>query len=151
MAFPRDKSDSERTTLSEVDAVVALSVYYKENTRFAQVLILDDDDMRVRFDRAYAERRKAVYQIRVGRGVWGSLYHLEGNDPVTHVGACAGRENSPIARVPLDDMVPAPAALAHHVKADEDKEAPLTIAEVKRRLALNFGVNPSNVKITIEA
>ena len=32
-------------------------------------------------------------------------------------------------------------------EADEDEEAPLTIAEAKSRLALNFGVDPANVKI----
>jgi hypothetical protein len=31
----------------------------------------------------------------------------------------------------------------------EDK--PLTIAEAKRRLAMTLGVNPSSIKITVEA
>lgn len=153
IAFPRDKTDTEWVTLSEVDAVVAVSVNDKENPRFAQVHMIDGDDMRDRFDRAYTERRKAGYQIPVGRGVWVSLYLPEGNDPVTHVGAGAGRDNPPLARIPLDAFTPEPQTVVSHVEteSDEDEEAPLTIGEAKRRLALNFGVDPANVKITIEA
>ncbi|MEJ1938604.1 hypothetical protein WDZ92_51065, partial [Nostoc sp. NIES-2111] len=100
---------------------------------------------------AYMARRKAGHQIPVGRGVWVSLYLLDGSDPVTHVGAGAGLANPAIARISLDGYVPALKSGVGHGEADEDEEAPLTIAEAKRRLALNFGVDPSSVKITIEA
>jgi hypothetical protein len=37
------------------------------------------------------------------------------------------------------------------VRAREDDEPPLTIPEAKRRLARFLGVDPSNIKITVEA
>jgi len=33
----------------------------------------------------------------------------------------------------------------------DNKDKPLTIAEAKRRLAQTFGVEPSSIKITVEA
>lgn len=33
--------------------------------------------------------------------------------------------------------------------ADKEAEAPLTIAEAKRRLALHFGVEPDDIEITV--
>ena len=48
-------------------------------------------------------------------------------------------------RVRLSEDDGLPAALAV-----ETTEAPLTIAEAKKRLALSFGVDPEKVKITIE-
>jgi hypothetical protein len=32
-----------------------------------------------------------------------------------------------------------------------DREPPLTILEAKRRLAITFGVDPSNIKIVVDA
>ena len=61
-------------TLSEVDAVVAVSVDDYYNPRFAQVHMIDGNEMRERFDRACAARLKAGHAIPLGRGVWVSLY-----------------------------------------------------------------------------
>lgn len=150
IAFPRDKADREWVTLSEVDAVVAVSVDEREEPRFAQVHFVDGDEMRDRFDRAYQARKAAGHKIQLGRGVWVSLYQCEAQDPPNRVGAGAGLDHPPIARVPLSD--------ATKPEGDDDGEvpapqssAPLTIVEAKRRLALTFGVDPESVKITIEA
>lgn len=113
--------------------------------------MLDGDGMRARFERAYAERRKAGYQIPVGRGVWVFALSSGGQRPSD---ACRRWRGS---RKPADRARPPRRhgarlrPLAHDVETDEDEESPLTIAEAKRRLALNFGVNPANVRITIEA
>ena len=150
IAFPRDKADREWVTLSEVNAVVAVSVDDSGDPRFAHVHIVDGDEMRDRFDRAYQARKNAGHKIPLGRGVWVSLYQEETQDPPNRVGAGAGLDHPPIARVPLSGQT--------KPKGDGDEEvsapqlnAPLTIAEAKRRLALTFAVDPESVKITIEA
>lgn len=149
IAFPRDKKDQAWGTLSEVDAVVAVSVDDADTPRFAQVHMIDADEMRDRFDRAYNARKAAGHSIPIGRGVWISLYHHEGQNPVNRVGAGAGLKHPPIARISLTS--------GHDIARDADDHQmsdamqPLTIAEAKEGLALTFGVSAANVKITIEA
>lgn len=150
IAFPRNKDDSAWVTLSDVDAVVAVSVDDTDDPKFALVHMIDGDEMRGRFDRAYAARLGAGHSIPLGRGVWLPLYIPDAADPPAHVGGGAGLDNAPLARIPLKpedgdaDAIPGP------VEADGDKK-PLTIVEAKRRLALSLGVDPSNIKITVEA
>lgn len=112
--------------------------------------MIEADEMRQRFDRAYAARIAADYSIPLGRGVWVSLYHTEANDPVTHVGAGAGLDHPPIARVPLEPDESA-SEVTITTKDGDNHDMPLTIAEAKRRLAVTLGVDPSSIKITVEA
>lgn len=161
IAFPRTDDDSAWATLSEVDVVVAAAVDDARNPRFAQVHMFDADDLRQRFDRAYAARRAAGHTIPLGRGVWVSLYHDEATDPVGRVGAGIGLASPPIARVPLNAVAAtrtqAPGApLAQPPTwsagaADDSDDEPLTIAQAKTRLARSLGVDPSSIKITVEA
>lgn len=150
IAFPRNHADNGWVTLSDVDAVVAVSVDDRGDPKFALVHMIEADEMRKRFDRAYKARIAAGYKIPLGRGVWVSLYDPDATDPVTHVGGGAGLENPPIASVPLE-----PEELDSDViietKNLDDKDRPLTIAEAKRRLAMTLGVEPSSIKITVEA
>jgi hypothetical protein len=69
IAFPRNKDDSDWVTLSDVDAVVAVSVDDAHDPKFANVHIIGGDEMRERFNRAYKARRNAGHSIPVGRGV----------------------------------------------------------------------------------
>ncbi|OAM79650.1 hypothetical protein [Devosia elaeis] len=158
IAFPRLDGDTGWRTLDEVDAVVPVSVDDRDNPRFAKVHLVDGDEMRDRFNRAYDARKKAGHSIPVGRGVWVSLYLEDAIDPPTHVGAGAGLKHKPIATVALspdmlssvdeqDDDSQASAPSSGNV----DGEAPLTIAEAKRRLAQTFGVSEASIKITVEA
>jgi hypothetical protein len=151
IAFPRTKTGDGWATLEGVDYVVASSVDDRHNPRFAQVHMIDANEMQARFDRAYAARRKAGYTLPVGRGVWVSLYEHEANDPVTHVGAGAGLAHPPIARAPLTAERPTGADEGPDAEEVEVEEAPLTIAEAKRRLALSLGVNEADIKITINS
>ena len=86
--------------------------------------------------------------------MWVALYQNEASDPVTLVGAGAGIANAPIARVPLT-AVATPAtdspATAQAATAGAPGERALTIAEAKAGLARSFGVDPSSIKITVEA
>jgi hypothetical protein len=153
IAFPRNKKDNAWVTLSDVDVVVAVSIDDYSDPKFAQVHMIEADEIRERFDRAYAARIAADYRIPLGRGVWVSLYHRDETDPVTHVGAGAGLDHPPIARVPLEpesDSSSASGSGPGTVIRDSDNQ-PLTIAEAKRRLAVTFGVDPSSIKITVEA
>lgn len=149
IAFPRTDGDDAWATLGEVDYVVASSVDDRYNPQFAQVHLIDGDEMRARFDRAYAARRAANYTLPVGRGIWLPLYDREAAAPVTLVGAGVGLVYPPIAKVPLTQDEVAEAFEEQSSAIEEAAEAPLTIAEAKRRLALTFGVTESDVKITI--
>jgi hypothetical protein len=147
IAFPRTPDDRNWVTLSEVDAVVAVSLDDPHDPKFVKVHMIDGKEMLDRFNRAYAARIKAGHRIPVGRGVWVSLYMKETNHP-RYVGAGAGLKYPPIATVPLE--LEALLKLEEKGASGED-EAPLTIAEAKRRLALSLGVDPASIKITVEA
>jgi hypothetical protein len=151
IAFPRNSDDTDWGTLADVDVVLAVSVDDRENPRFAQAHFIEGDEMRARFNRAYAARKAANHIIPVGRGVWLSLYEKESTNPVSLVGAGAGLDHPAIYKAPLaqseTDQSPASTDAAED---ERENEARLTIAEAKRRLALTFGVEPSSIKITVE-
>lgn len=152
IAFPRTPGDKKWRTLDDVDAVVPVSVDDRENPRYAKVHLIDGDEVRARFNRAYKARKAAGHSIPVGRGVWISLYDQEATDPVNRVGAGMGLDFPPIATVPLSsEQIAAVGADDDEDVASPGEEAPLSIAEAKRRLALTLGVDPANIKITVEA
>ena len=149
----QDKQDTDFVTLSDVDLVLAVSVDDANEPCFAQAHLIDGDEMRDRYDRAYQARLDAGHSIPVGRGVWVSLYQQEAQTPVNRIGAGAGLAHPAILRTPLDGPVPdEPGEADGFEEADSGIiEENLTIAEAKHRLAMTFGVDPSSVKITIEA
>lgn len=151
IAFPRDRSDTSWVTLKDVDAVVAVSVDDRENPKFAKVHMIDGEEMRDRFDRAYKARLKAGHRIPVGRGVWLPLY-IEDDSAPSHVGGGAGIAHPAIKIVPLKAKELPPAIKkSDDTSHDEDKEPPMTIQDAKRRLAVTLGIDPSNIKISIDA
>lgn len=156
IAFPRNKAGDGWRTLEGVDFVIAASVDNALEPRFAKIHMIEGDEMRARFDRAHEARMKANYSLPDGRGMWVSLYDTESADPVTHVGAGAGLKHLPIAPpVPLDAESFESADNAEETdtetEAPEVVETPMTIAEAKRRLAKSFGVNESDISITISS
>jgi hypothetical protein len=163
IAFPRDRHDKSWVTLSDVDAVVAVSVDDYYNPRFAQVHMIDGNEMRDRFDRAYAARLKAGHTIPLGRGVWVSLYFPDSDKTTSHVGGGAGLVHPPIKRVPLNleglDRTPHSRATGGGIHGSPHSqvaemgsgEPPLTISEAKRLLGITLGVDSSQIKITVEA
>ena len=153
VAFARDKQDTGFVTLSHVDPVLAVSVDDADEPCFAQAHLIDGDEMRDRYDRAYQARLDAGHSIPVGRGVWVSLYQQEAQTPVNRIGAGAGLAHPAILRTLLDGPGPdEPGESDGFEEADSAMvEENLTIAEAKHRLAMTFGVDPSSVKITIEA
>lgn len=157
IAFPRDRQDTRWTTLADVDVVLAVSVDDGQSPKFANVHWLDAREVSERFDRAYAARKAAGHSIQLGRGVWVSLYMPEADEPVNRVGGGIGLVHLPKAMVALkpSDMPDGgkPPADSPDVAAKDhlDDEPALTIAEAKRRLAKTFQVEPSSIKITVEA
>ena len=155
IAFPRTSDDAKWATLCHVDAVVVASVD-PDDPRFARIHMIDANEMRSRFDRAYDARRAAGHKIPLGRGIWISLYDKEVSNPVTLVGAGAGITSPPLAKLPLD-RVAAPAGGASAGQAagpsgpSHTGGEPLTIQEAKARLARTLGVDPSSIRITVEA
>lgn len=157
LAFSRTPDDQAWSTLADVDGVVIASVDDRDRPRKALIHLVDADELKKKFDRAYAARLAANRSIPIGRGVWISLYERE-DGSVTLVGAGIGLEHpasaEPLAFTPGEDGAPesapydaAPDALPRpHAPTEE----PLTIPEAKRRLALTFGVDPSAIKITVE-
>ena len=155
IAFPRTKDDARWATLSDVDAVVVASVD-PDDEKSALVHMIDANELRGRFDKAYAARLNAGHTIPLGRGVWVALYENEAAEPVSLVGAGSGLTNKPLARVRLPwDSAPAASppveAMNQGTGASGTDEGTLTIAEAKSRLARTLGVDPSSIKITVEA
>ena len=155
IAFPRTADNTKWATLSAVDAVVVASVD-PDDPRFARIHMIDANEMRSRFDRAYAARLAAGYTIPRERGIWISLYDDETSNPVTLVGAGAGNANPWLERVALNGVA-APAGGGAVAPAVEPPGASpgggesLTNPEAKARLARSLGVDPSSIRITVEA
>ena len=150
IAFPRTSDDAAWATLADVDFVVASSVADRVNPRFAQVHLVPGDEMRQRFDRAYAARKKAGHTMPVGRGIWLSLYEKEASAPVSLVGGGIGLAHPPIAKVPLTGQeIEAEDADSEPAQSVAAAGASLTIAEAKRGLARSFGVSEDAIEITI--
>ena len=153
IAFPRNRTDDGWATLEGVDYVVASSVDDRDNPQSVLVHMIDADEMRERFGRAYAARRRAGHSMPPGRGIWISLYEKEANQPVSLVGAGAGIAHPPIAKVPLGgEYLTETGAQAEVGPQDTRPNEPhLSISEAKRRLALSLGVNETDIKITISS
>lgn len=144
IAFPRNDEDNGWVTLDDVDYVVAVTVDEKDNPKKGLVFMIDGDEMRERFNRTYRARLDAGHTIPVGRGVWVSMFVEEDLATPSTVGGGIALNRKPLASVLLgDDDLDEP--------ADQPDEAPMTIAEAKRRLAQSLGVDPEKIKILIEA
>lgn len=153
LSFPRLPETGDWRTLSEVDLVVVVSVNDKDKPTHGVVHFLDQADVLARFNRAYEARLAAGRTDPGEHGVWISLYEEESKDPVSLVGAGAARGKLEIARVPIarpQDRAPS-SAIPPVPPSTPGGQPPLTIAQAKQGLALTFGVDPSHIKITVEA
>lgn len=151
IAFPRNENNNGWATLDDVDYVVASTVDSHKHPRFANVHMIVGDEMRARFDRAYAARKKAGYVLPHGRGIWISLYDDESKSPVTLVGAGAGVAYPAIKKVPLTGNEANATFVPDSSSPDVEPRETLSIPEAKRRLALSLGVSESSITITINS
>lgn len=148
IAFPRSTDDKGWVTLDDVDTVIAVTVDDRDAPKWAAAYKVSAQEMRQRFDRAYRARKNAGHSVPAGRGIWVSMFAKEDPAVVGTIGGGIAVGKNPMLRVGLSentesDELPETVAAA-------PVEAPLTIAEAKRRIALSFGVDPEKVKILIE-
>lgn len=148
IAFPRKDDDSGWVTLDDVDYVVAVTVDDKDDPKHGSVFMVEGDEMRDRFNRTYRARLDAGHSIPVGRGVWVSMFIAEDPAAPSTVGGGIAIGRKPLLTVRFDEPTDvSTAAVPPPAQADD---APLSIADAKRRLAKSLGVDPEKVKIMIE-
>ncbi len=147
IGFHFDEKSKTWDTLSEVDAVVAASVDDRVSLKSVRVHLLPGDEMRDRFTRNYEARVAAKSSGRHKGPVFVGLYEEDSPTPISYVGAGAGIQHPPFAVVPLDGGQ----KIARPPKPRLEAVKALTISEAKAALALGLGVDPSCVKITVEA
>lgn len=157
IVFSRAGGNNRWLTLDEVDAVVAVSVDSKDNPKFVKIHMLDGQDVRLRFDRAYEARMNAGQKIGIGSCVYILLYVPEADKPVSLVGAGAGLETQAIIVPYTPELMPLTYPSDTNINGitgsspHPSEKIMLTIAAAKHGLAVRFGVDPNNIKITIEA
>ncbi|WP_116600007.1 hypothetical protein [Primorskyibacter marinus] len=151
IAFPRNEADSGWGTLEDVDYVVAVTVDDRDDPKEGLAYMVDGDEMRERFDRAYRARLDAGHTIPTGRGVWVSMFIAEDPNAASSVGGGIALGREPLLTMRLDGQPEDHATDATPPVPSAQYEAPLTIADAKHRLAQSLGVDPEKVKIVIEA
>ncbi|MFZ1962569.1 MAG: hypothetical protein WAU78_03725 [Roseiarcus sp.] len=73
IAFPPLAKGTKWKTLDEVDVVIVASVDSKEDPENIEVFIFPADEVRKRFDAAYAARKQTGHVIRENFGMWVAL------------------------------------------------------------------------------
>lgn len=163
-AFPRD-ADGQWLGLDDVGAerviVVVLNTRDEDADKVAFVHDFTADAVRKRLNLNYKARIKAGYSVRDHIGNWISLYGEYDKSTASLAGAGIGNEYKPVDRIPLNfegieaveteevETEDAPITETQKLAVAPSSEG-LTIPEAKRRLAITFGVDPSNIKITVE-
>jgi len=161
MSFHENDSGTGWGTLEDVDLVMVVSVDSVENPRVGRVHLFEQADITARFNRARDARLQAGRVNPTSHGLYVAVYGVENAADPYSIGAGAGDASPPIAVVQLDggngpgavalpppDPVPPPPSSP---RGQVSEEAPLSIPEAKRRLALTLGVDPSAIKISVEA
>lgn len=149
IAFPRNSEDDGWVTLDDVGFVIPVTVDDRDDPKWAAVYMVDANEMRERFDRAYLARKAAGHSVPAGRGIWVSMFATEDPKIVATVGGGIAVGKAPMLRVRIsgsEEVEDKPASEPETVPT-----SPLTVAEAKRRLAQSFGVDPEKIKIIIEA
>jgi hypothetical protein len=140
LAFPlKDAEGTRFGPLAKADRVLVVTPD-QNDAGFALVYDFPADDIRKRFGDAFEARKKAGHAVK-GHGMWVSLFRRKGDGhPVYTVGGGVAADSKPIARVPIK------AAEKEPVSALAD-----VIAAAKRQIAAAAGIDPSQVRISIEA
>jgi hypothetical protein len=144
--FACTRSDDGRWPAIEgVEKVVVIAADDRHRPSEIQLYAFPAAKVRQRLDAAYAARRDAGVKTNGGFSLWIGLDPTDSDRP-TRVGCGLGEEHPPIARRPLDEGPPQPAA-------DTPRQPRRTIAEVKsaaaREIAEIAGVPPESVRIEV--
>ena len=158
-AFPPLEGGSRWKTLDDADLVVVAAVDSPESPAKVEVYLFPADEVRRRFNAAYAARRKAGRAVRDNFGMWVALDPYE-HGVSTDVGSGLAIAYEPIAVYSIDDLIRGNtedevnlAELSSDMK--ETRESPPeTIAEVmawaRERIAEIAGVDPGAVKLELK-
>jgi hypothetical protein len=140
LAFPlKDAEGTRFGPLAKADRVLVVTPD-QNDAGYALVYDFSADDIRKRFTDAFEARKKAGHAVK-GHPMWVSLFRRKGEGhPVYTVGGGVALDSKPIARVSIE------AAGKHQVPALAD-----VIAAAKRQIAAAAGVDPAQVRISIEA
>ena len=165
IAYPPLDNGQRWKTLDDVELVLVAAVDDKEDPHKVEVYLFDADEVRQRFRQSYAARVDAGQSVKNNFGMWLNLDNDQRGVPASE-GSGLAEKQKPIAVFSIDDLIeealasrasvfePEPDGeqeLAESNVAASKAEPPLTIAEAKRRLAQTLGVDPSCIKISVEA
>jgi hypothetical protein len=163
IAFPPLAKGTKWKTLDEVDSVIVASVDSKEEPENIEVFILPADEVRKRFDAAYAARVKAGLVLRDNFGMWVRL-DLDKRDAHAAVGSGIIEKYKRVAVFSIENLLAENAVGLAEPSEDAaeaealEREAPeprfTTIAQVmawaRERVAEIAGVRVEAVKLDLK-
>jgi hypothetical protein len=160
LAFPPLDEGKRWKTLDDVEKVLAAVVDNKADPQNVEVYLFPADEVRRRFDSAYAARASAGHKNRDNYGMWVNI------DPDKlapySVGSGLAKAYSPIATFSIDELM---AEQPEATPADErpepeelngvaSKSEPSTIADVvtqaRDQIARIAGVRPDAIKVDVK-
>lgn len=170
IAFPPLEGGSRWKTLDDVDLVVVAAVDSKENPRNIEVYVFPAQEVRQRFNAAYASRREAKQVMRDDFGMWVGLDRDVRELPAS-VGSGIVEQHAPVAVYAINDLVsevgkrpsaptrtsstPTAAPASTVIEVDEtDVPRANTISDVmawaRRRISEIAGVRVETVKLDLK-
>jgi len=158
IAFPPLEGGKKWKTLDGVGAVIVAALDSKDDAKNVEVYYFPADEVRARFNAAYAARAKDGHKIPDNFGMWIAL-DPDSRGIASSVGAGLAAKYKPIATYPLDALLSAmPSSPEQEVPTGEDVEPeesrPASIAEVmawaRERVAELAGVRAEAVKLDLK-
>lgn len=156
-AFPPLADGTKWKTLSEVETVIVAAVDSRDEPENVEVYIFPADEVRSRFDAAYAARVKAGQVVKNNFGMWVSLDQDDRGIPAS-TGSGIVKKHKRVAIYPIKDLLAGnETKVAEQVEDEASADAdagPSTIAEVmdwaRQRVADIAGVSPQAVKLDLK-
>jgi hypothetical protein len=167
IAFPSLEGGTKWKTLDGVELVIVATVDRKDDPQSVEVFIFPADDVRKRFNNAYAARKAQGNIVRDNFGMWVGLDTDERGGAYAY-GSGIAEKYKRIASYPIQDLA---VAAAQQAPASDDEivdseiaselglelnvpTSPKTIAEVmawaRERVAAIAGVNVEAVKLDLK-
>jgi hypothetical protein len=160
VAFPPLEGGTRWKTLDEVDVVIVATLDSKDDPRRVEVYIFPANEVRERFNEAYAARTKAGHQQKDNFGMWVAL-DPDARGIAASVGSGLAGKYKPVATYLIETLIAAATSSGAPAEdkslADEEIEQetrPATIAEVldwaRERVAEIAGVRVDAVKLDLK-
>ena len=159
IAFPPQKKGTRWKTLDDVDLVVVAAVDSKENPTNVEVYVFPAEEVRRRFNMAYAARTNAGLMVRDDFGMWVGLDRDDRNLPAS-IGSGIRDQYKPVAIYPIEEMsddeqhVPTQRVVGKPTPSEPRPPAGSTINDVmlwaRQRVAEIAGVRIEAVKLDLK-